>query len=151
MSDRMSASVLKDLIEWYEHLAPERIDEVSAYYADDARFVDPFNDVIGIAAIAGIFRHMFEQVDAPRFKVEQVFDNGSAAMLVWRFEFLLGGKARGFQGATELQFDALGKVLLHKDYWDPARELYEKLPVVGAFLRWLARRLAAPVAGNARR
>jgi steroid Delta-isomerase len=150
MSDRMSASVLEGLIEWYEHLAPERINEVSAYYAEDARFVDPFNDVVGVAAIAGIFRHMFEQVDAPRFKVEQVFDNGLAAMLVWRFEFLVGGKARDFQGATELQFDAAGRVSLHRDYWDPARELYEKLPIVGAFLRWLARRIAAPVVASDR-
>jgi hypothetical protein len=31
-------------------------------------------------------------------------------------------------------------VSLHRDYWDAAEELYEKLPVVGSVMRWLKRR-----------
>jgi steroid delta-isomerase len=26
---------------------------------------------------------------------------------------------------------------VHRDYWDAAEELYEKLPVLGALMRWL--------------
>lgn len=140
----MSGTVLTDLVAWYENLTLERIADLSLYYAEDARFIDPFNDVLGVAAIAGIFRHMFDQVDVPRFHVEQVLENDAVAMLVWRFEFVAGGVARGFAGATELHFNAAGKVVLHRDYWDPAREIYSSLPVLGALFRWLARRLSAP-------
>ena len=140
----MSVSVLNDLVEWYEHLTPARIGEVGRYYADDARFIDPFNDVVGVAAIGGIFAHMFDQVHAPQFKVEKILENGAVAMLVWRFEFAVGGKARSFQGATELQFNPEGKVVLHRDYWDPAREIYSTLPLIGGLFRWLARRLQPP-------
>jgi hypothetical protein len=38
--------------------------------------------------------------------------------------------------------DDQGRVSLHRDYWDAAEELYEKLPVVGALMRWLRRRIA---------
>ena len=38
-----------------------------------------------------------------------------------------------------------GRITLHRDYWDAAEELYEKLPVIGTLMRWLRRRLAAPV------
>jgi hypothetical protein len=38
--------------------------------------------------------------------------------------------------------DAQGLIVLHRDYWDAAEELYEKLPVVGALMRWLRRRAA---------
>jgi hypothetical protein len=31
----------------------------------------------------------------------------------------------------------------HRDYWDAAEELYEKLPVLGALMRLLKRRLRA--------
>jgi hypothetical protein len=31
-------------------------------------------------------------------------------------------------------------VTLHRDYWDAAEELYEKLPVVGGAMRWLKKR-----------
>jgi hypothetical protein len=33
-------------------------------------------------------------------------------------------------------------VTLHRDYWDAAEELYEKLPVVGGLMRLIKRRLA---------
>jgi len=30
--------------------------------------------------------------------------------------------------------------VFHRDYWDAAEELYEKLPVIGALMRWLKKR-----------
>ena len=44
-------------------------------------------------------------------------------------------------GASHLRFGADGRVVVHRDYWDAAEELYEKLPLVGALMRWLKRRL----------
>ena len=34
-------------------------------------------------------------------------------------------------GVTQLRFDADGRVLLHKDFWDSGTGLYEQLPVLG--------------------
>jgi hypothetical protein len=28
----------------------------------------------------------------------------------------------------------------HRDYWDAAEELYEKIPVLGGLMRWLKKR-----------
>jgi hypothetical protein len=38
-------------------------------------------------------------------------------------------------------FSSDGLVTLHRDYWDAAEELYEKLPVVGSVMRWLKQRV----------
>ena len=46
------------------------------------------------------------------------------------------------RGASHLVLDPQGLIVLHRDYWDAAEELYEKLPVVGALMRWLRRRAA---------
>ncbi|MFM8557948.1 MAG: hypothetical protein ACKODG_17565, partial [Betaproteobacteria bacterium] len=51
-------------------------------------------------------------------------------------------RAQQIRGATWLEFDDEGRVTLHRDYWDAAEELYEKLPVIGSMARWLKRRLA---------
>jgi steroid delta-isomerase len=32
-------------------------------------------------------------------------------------------------------------VAYHRDYWDSAEELYEKVPLLGAFMCWLKRRV----------
>jgi len=46
-------------------------------------------------------------------------------------------------GATHLSFDADGKVMRHRDYWDAAEELYARLPVLKWLMRGLARQAAA--------
>ena len=50
---------------------------------------------------------------------------------------------QSIRGCTELRFDSAGQVALHRDYWDAAEELYEKLPLLGALMRALRRRLKA--------
>jgi hypothetical protein len=37
-------------------------------------------------------------------------------------------------------FSEEGLVSMHRDYWDAAQELYEKLPLVGGLMRWLKQR-----------
>lgn len=134
---------LHALAEWYETLTPASIGRVTEFYAADAHFIDPFNDVRGTEAIERIFRHMFTQVDAPRFKVLGHYLGDEGAMLVWQFSFGAGAQAVTLEGSSRLRFDAAGKILAHRDYWDPAASLFMKLPVLGSVLRWLYRRLRA--------
>ena len=131
---------LAGVVRFYETLAPDTLDQLSGLYAADARFKDPFNDVVGIAAITGIFRHMFTTVEAPRFEVTTRLLTGREAMLGWDFHLRLRGRPVVIRGVTHHSFDTDGLVCLHRDYWDAAEELYEKLPVVGALMRWLKRR-----------
>ena len=139
-------TALEDLIAWYQNLRPETVAEAARYYAGDAQFKDPFNEVRGIAAIERIFRHMFVQVDDPRFVVTARFTGEDGAMLLWEFHFRtrgFGAQAMCVQGASHLRFDAAGRVAEHRDYWDAAGELYARLPLIGAPMRLLLRLGAA--------
>lgn len=141
------AAPLDDLIDFYETLSPEGVAKFSQYYANDAYFKDPFNEVRGLPAIERIFTHMFRQVAEPRFCiVERVVDAGGA-MLVWEFHCRVQrwgrGEAQLMRGVTHLKFDADGKVVWHRDYWDAAEELYAKLPGIGCVMRRLKKALAA--------
>ncbi len=134
------------VIDFFEHLAPADLDRLDTVYAPDARFKDPFNDAQGQAAIERIFRHMFETLDAPRFVVRDAMAEGAQAFLTWDFTFRLRGRhaqSLCVRGGTHLRFAADGRVELHRDYWDAAEELYEKLPLLGALMRWLKRRVVA--------
>ena len=139
-------TALDDLIAWYQNLRPETVADAARFYAADARFKDPFNEVRGIAAIERIFRHMFVQVDDPRFVVTARFAGEDGAMLLWDFHFRirgLGAQAMCVKGASHLCFDAAGRVAEHRDYWDAAGELYARLPLIGAPMRLLLRMGAA--------
>ena len=82
-------------------------------------------------------------VDAPRFVVLDAIEQGSGAFLTWEFRFRMKrfdtATTQVIRGATHLRFAADGRVAMHRDYWDAAEELYEKLPVLGSLMRWLRR------------
>jgi ketosteroid isomerase-like protein len=117
---------------------------VATFYAADARFKDPFNDVTGVAAIQHIFAHMFHALERPHFVVTGQVLQGQQCFMTWEFRFGFTNFKKGDQqvilGASHLVFSDAGLVTLHRDYWDAAEELYEKLPLVGGLMRWLKRR-----------
>lgn len=141
--EREAPSPAARLARFYETLTPASLASLGEFYAADARFKDPFNEVVGVPAIRRIFEHMFASTDAPRFVVTERVEQGDQAMLGWEFHFGLRGRALTVRGVTHLRFDAEGRVALHRDYWDAAEELYEKLPVLGGLMRALRRRLTA--------
>jgi steroid Delta-isomerase len=131
------------VVAFFESISPADVARIGELYAADARFKDPFNDVRGTGPIATIFAHMFRQVDRPGFVVRDVLVDGDAALLTWDFEFgfrrpLPGGRQL-IHGCTHLRFGADGRIVLHRDYWDAAEELYEKIPVLGGLMRLLRR------------
>jgi ketosteroid isomerase-like protein len=133
---------LNQLVTFFESIEAGNTARLSKVYTDDVFFKDPFNEVRGIAAVAGIFEHMFVQVDAPRFVVTGSVLQGDQAFLTWDFLFRMkrySGVEQCIRGATHLRFAADGRANFHRDYWDAAEELYEKLPLLGSFMRWLKR------------
>ena len=132
------------LVAYFEGLSPQSMAQLGQHYAAQARFKDPFNDVTGLPEIARIFEHMFVALIGPRFVVTQQVRQGAQCFLTWEFRFQFRnyrvGQEQVILGASHLVFDAQGLVTLHRDYWDAAEELYEKLPLVGSLMRWLKRR-----------
>lgn len=133
------------LVDFFESLTPETVLRIGDFYAEDAYFRDPFNEVRGLPGIRHVFEHMFEQVREPRFRVTERLQGETGAFLTWDFTYRSspGAAVTKVRGSTHLKFDARGKVSYHCDYWDAAGELYEKIPVLGALMRFLRRRLTA--------
>ena len=140
----LSAAVQR-LVSFFEQLQPQDLQRLAELYAPDARFKDPFNEVQGLNAIELIFAHMFKALDTPHFIVTERIVQGRQCFLVWDFRF----RMRRFdtttwqtvRGSTHLVFNDDGLVTMHRDYWDAAEELYEKLPLLGGLMRWLKRRV----------
>lgn len=134
-------AALERLVQFFEKLTVESAQtQLSSIYAADASFKDPFNEVRGLKAITPLFTHMFVQVENPRFVIDTHILQGNQAFITWDFLFHMKRYARDEQcirGATQLRFNDAGLVEMHRDFWDAAEELYEKLPVVGSLMRVL--------------
>lgn len=134
---------IERIVALFETLQPADVARLADIYTADARFKDPFNEVQGRDAIQRIFEHMFVALDGPRFVIRERIVQGNQAFLTWDFLFRMKRFNRDEQcvrGGSHLVLAEDGRIQLHRDYWDVAEELYEKLPLLGGLMRWLKRR-----------
>jgi ketosteroid isomerase-like protein len=89
---------------------------------------------------------MFDALENPRFVIREAVAEGDRCVLTWDFLLAIRGRAITIHGASLLEFAPDGRIARHRDYWDAAEELYEKLPVLGGLMRWVKRRLTVPQA-----
>jgi steroid Delta-isomerase len=144
LSDNTIAVHVERVVRFFETLQPSSVAQMGDYYTQDAYFKDPFNEVIGLAQVQRIFSHMYVALDNPHFVVTERVVQGTQCFLVWDFKFRFKrfdkSTEQTVRGTSHLRFAPDGRISYHRDYWDAAEELYEKLPVVRSVMRWLKRR-----------
>jgi len=138
----MTAHVTR-YIAFFEDMTPASLAQLDDVFTDSARFIDPFNDVRGIAKIKRVFEHMYATVETPRFSVTEYVYTDPVCYLRWTFTFSTRGRPQKIDGVSRVQFDVDGKAAEHVDFWDPSRQLYERIPVLGKILKRVRRRLGA--------
>jgi steroid Delta-isomerase len=135
---------VEKIVALFETLNPTTLPRLAEMYTPDAHFKDPFNEVQGVPAITAIFAHMFDSLDRPRFVIHDVIVQGDQCFMSWDFVFAMRRFNRSEQiirGSSHLKLAPDGRIHHHRDYWDAAEELYEKLPLLGGLMRWLKRRV----------
>ncbi len=134
----------QQLATFFETLSPQSVAQLHTIYDAQARFKDPFNEVQGLSEIEQIFQHMYVALDQPHFVITGQLVDGAQAFLTWEFRFRFKRSdtttLQTVRGSSHVLFNEQGLVTMHRDYWDAAEELYEKLPLVGAMMRWLKKR-----------
>ena len=148
--DQAPAKDIADIERFFSEMTPAHLARLGEVYSADAWFKDPFNEVQGLDAVRGIFPHMYDSLNQPRFIVTTRVVQGRQCFLTWDFVFGLRGQSTEItvRGASHLWLapctDGRWRITRHRDYWDVAEELYEKLPLLGALMRGLKRRVNAP-------
>lgn len=130
-------------IAFFEHISPQALEEIDTLFTQDAVFSDPFNEARGPHEIRAVFEHMFKTCESPQFAVQEVVEQGAVAYLHWHFTYGVAQHQNQIEGVSRVHMSPEGKVQSHIDYWDPARQLYEQVPLLGALLKRLRRRLSA--------
>lgn len=141
MSTRFSEIAL-----WFQTLTPESLERVGDIYAPDAVFIDPFNQLAGLASVRAVYQHMFDTLEHPRFVISTTVVDARQAFMTWDFLFECRGHAQQISGCTQFEINDQGLIILHRDYWDAAQQVYEKIPLLGSLLRIIRRKLSLPTA-----
>ncbi|PTQ87901.1 nuclear transport factor 2 family protein [Agitococcus lubricus] len=128
---------LNRLVAWFEQLSPTSLEDIATIYHANSYFKDPFNEFYQRDELKKLFANMFEKLQNPRFVIEETISQSNSTFIVWHFDFSLRQRRLQIKGSSHIKFDETGLVTYHRDYWDAAEELYEKLPVIGYVFKQL--------------
>lgn len=145
--DDMTEARRRGLDAWvafFETLSHDTLDRLGALTVPEVRFRDPFNDARGRDAVRAALLHTLNGCPDLRFTVTHRLPADDLAILRWRFEATVTGIGRmDVVGTSEVRQAPDGRVSEHIDHWDSGEHVYLRLPVLGAPLRLIRRRLGA--------
>ena len=138
---------LSRFIALYQQLNLQQLHRLPEVYADEVIFIDPAHRIEGLAALGDYFAALYQRLAYCRFEIISQQHEGAQAWLSWVMTFshprLAAGQPIRVEGATRLEFDAAGKVRVHRDYFDLGAMLYEQLPLLGPLVRVIKGRLGS--------
>lgn len=135
---------LRRFAEDFAELTADNLQSLDRLYSSDVRFRDPLHQINGLDALRSYFAELYANTRDISFRFHSVHqvDEGTG-YLRWTMRFshprLRGGRPINVEGCSHLRWHE--RVYLHHDYFDAGALLYEHLPLMGALISWLKRRM----------
>ena len=120
----------------YGDSPPSRV-EWENLYNKNVKFIDPTQEKNGIDAYIEAQDGLIKRCDDIYLESHSIAINERIAFVEWTMGLKIKGIEFIYDGTTRLIFDDEGKVKEHRDYFDFCSGTLGKVPVIGAFFRWL--------------
>ena len=118
---------------------------LDGFYAPEVEFHDPVSDIRGIDGIRAYYAKMYENLISIRFDFEKEVEQGDEVFAPWvmhmRHKSIAGGREIVVPGVSHFRFKN-GKAVYHRDYFDMGVFVYEHVPVIGAGVRYVKKKIA---------
>jgi len=131
----------------FARLDATNLDRLRDLYSADVHFTDPLHEVCGLVELERYFSELYANVEHLHFEFishDEICDGQGYLrwIMSYRHPRLNGGELISLEGCSLLRWNGAGKVVRHRDYFDAGALLYQHVPLLGAAIRWLQRRLA---------
>ncbi len=145
-------AALDRLSDYFETMTAASVGaETGNVYSDDAWLYDNLIAIQGVDEIRRYFDKAASEVDSLAIEFLQIARSNEDYFIRWRMTIvaprLADAEPLVSYGMTQFRFDAEGKVLLHRDFWDAGTGLYEYIPVFGSLV-YRARSTLADYSGH---
>jgi hypothetical protein len=120
---------------WLEAFSPEALARAGEVFAQDFLFENPMQSGHGVEWMQKSYARFFEVMDEFELKAEHTMHDERYAYVLFRIRQVMKGKEASVDAIARVEFDASGKVIVWREYWDAAHMVYENIPVVGSLIR----------------
>jgi ketosteroid isomerase-like protein len=132
---------------FYKNSSKDDMSLVTEFYHADAVFKDPVGEVKGAENLKAYYSSLYENLKEIKFEFPKTFEAKDTVIATWIMtistESLNGGEPVRVEGSSVITFDADGKAIYHRDYFDLGEMVYEHIPFVGFLVRKVKKRLQA--------
>jgi hypothetical protein len=141
------ASALRNFGRFFADFSPNKVENlVDQTYATDIWFNDTLKTIRGRTALREYLTHSAQAVQSCRVEILDTLSNDQGDYflrwtMVIRFRRFKPDQDTQTIGISHLRFDREGLVCLHQDYWDSTAGLFEHIPLLGAGIRAIKRRV----------
>lgn len=119
--------------------------KVAEVYADELFFNDTLKTIRRSDQLEAYLLETAEALQFGKVTYEDVAQSGADTYVRWRMVYrskkLSPKQDIVTVGMSHLRFDQEGKVVLHQDFWDSTRGVFEHVPLLGAGIRAIKKRL----------
>jgi hypothetical protein len=140
-------AALSNFGRFFSDFSPDKVERlVDLTYAPDVWFNDTLKTLHGRDALRSYLRHSASAVQSCRVEILDTLSNDHGDYFVrWtmviRFRRFKPDVDTKTIGVSHLRFNSDGLVSLHQDYWDATAGLFEHIPLLGAGIRAIKRRV----------
>lgn len=124
---------------FFDKLDRNNMQLVDEFYHEQVEFIDPVGPIKGSAKIKEYYEGMYKNVEELKFEFSNFIEADNQVVAVWKMTLktdkLNGGKSYSVDGNSVVRFDESGKAIYHRDYFDLGDFVYERVPVLGYFIR----------------
>ena len=118
----------------------------SELYSENVHFSDALILTKDKQVIVKHFSDLEAAGNQVKVTMHQKLISGNEVFLVWsmeaRFTPIRTERISDSLGVTHLRFDENGRVILHQDFWDSTEGFFRHIPVLGAVVNSVKRRVA---------
>lgn len=141
---QLQQATLDRLVSFYRSLDARPLSELAEIYHPEICLRDPVGTHQGLPQLEHYFASLLKNLRYCRFEVSRTHHFDDNALLIWRMIYahpsLQRGAEQSLEGSSYLQFRD-DKISYQRDYYDMGAMLYEKIPVLGAVIKQLKKRL----------
>lgn len=143
-NDYAGSELVRKFQRIYAGLRLNTLGQLNEIYAPEIHFVDPFHSMRGREEFNRYMHSTYSGVASCSFVYEDVIEQDGRALIAWTMRMrhlkFRPDEEVILRGASRLHFGRT--ITFQEDYYDGGALLYERIPLVGAVVRAVKRRIA---------